>query len=601
MKKLTTIISVALVVLCFTQCRKEVNTVTPNVGKAYSISLTMDETSKVDVNVVEGEHFGEVTFGAGDKIYVANQGKFVGTLTHDGTKFEGTIYDPGTPISGYLYFYFLGNKAPTEDVGHPATTHPNTLTVEISDQKDGKLPLISCGKSDKEFTGGGSDYSARLGNKCALAKFNITKASDASSKDVLIAGVNNKVVFDLTKISVYTDANVSYSKANGGYINVGKRTGDIWLILLPQDNDEGGVAYTSDLSYYGTRGSLTGVVVNHAIKDAINVIVNTEYPVPSSYPDGTIHGLFTVDNNQKVFFSKGNLQYIGSAGDGTVANKGAYWKFAENQYDHIGVTQATDSRTVDRDLFGWATSGWNNGNYFYQPYCISNITNDTINKSNGFGYGPRRSDGSMGGIDISMDYWNQADWGVYDTIFDETNNVYKVQDWYTPTSNGWRWLIGPNGKTPKENPIPPIPGENCRISSTVNGVANARFTLATINATYKGMIIFPDRYIAGTPTGVSWGTINDYSNYNTTCNADGWAALEAAGCVFLPAAGIRSGEYINPKYVNARGFYWSTSRPEPGYAYQMRFRSDVFNPNYYGTDTERYCGCSIRLVTNYTE
>lgn len=599
MKKLTTIIGAILLVLCFTQCRKEVKTVTPEEAKGYPITLTMDETSKVDVNVVEGEHFGEVTFRAGDKIYVANQGRFVGTITHDGSKFEGTIYDPTPedPIEGYLYFYFLGNKTPSENVSKPEdianyeTYHPTTLTVSISDQSGSQMPLLSCGKSNKVFSGGGSDYSARLGNKCALAKFNITKASGASSKDVLIEGVNNKVVFDLTKISVYTDANVSYSKADGGYINVGNRTGDIWLILLPQDDDEGGMAYTSDKTYYGSRGSLKGVVANHAIKTPIQVNVNTKKPKPSEYPEGTIQGVFSVSKaGGKVFFSKGNLQYQASTNT---------WRFAENQWDFVGSTsQSVSYGTVEGssnneisstysgwiDLFGWGTSGYNHGAVCYQPYSI------VKDNSKYYAYG---NSGSQ-----LYDGDGRADWG-YNAISNGGNTENK---WRNLKSGEWEWLLGPASS--------PAPGTNCRNSSFVNGTANARFTFAIINTggtPVKGLIIFPDLYLAGTPSGVTWGVINDKSPYSTTCTVGGWEELEKAGCVFLPAAGRRDGtsvNYTNGNNNGALGIYWASNRNANTTAYNLRFgykeTEYYFEPKRSGS-SHRYFGYSVRVVQDYTE
>ena len=36
----------------------------------------------------------------------------------------------------------------------------------------------------------------------------------------------------------------------------------------------------------------------------------------------------------------------------------------------VGTTtgQNSTNENVDRDLFGWGTSGWPNGNVYYQPY-----------------------------------------------------------------------------------------------------------------------------------------------------------------------------------------------------------------------------------------
>jgi hypothetical protein len=68
-------------------------------------------------------------------------------------------------------------------------------------------------------------------------------------------------------------------------------------------------------------------------------------------PAGTIGGQFTINGSgDKVYFSKGNLQYIGSAAT-------PYWKFADNQWDYLDTStgQNSSATNVDRDLFGWGT------------------------------------------------------------------------------------------------------------------------------------------------------------------------------------------------------------------------------------------------------
>jgi len=56
-------------------------------------------------------------------------------------------------------------------------------------------------------------------------------------------------------------------------------------------------------------------------------------------PEGALPGLFSVSADKRVYFSKGNLQYVGT------------WQFAEHQWDYFGSSQSNDHR----DLFGWGT------------------------------------------------------------------------------------------------------------------------------------------------------------------------------------------------------------------------------------------------------
>lgn len=73
--------------------------------------------------------------------------------------------------------------------------------------------------------------------------------------------------------------------------------------------------------------------------DAQKELVSKLELIDKSAPEGAINGLFSVSATKKVYFSKGNLQYVGT------------WQFATNQYDTIGNSQADNNR----DLFGWGT------------------------------------------------------------------------------------------------------------------------------------------------------------------------------------------------------------------------------------------------------
>lgn len=75
--------------------------------------------------------------------------------------------------------------------------------------------------------------------------------------------------------------------------------------------------------------------------------------VPPQHPAGSVNAKFnvgTAESPKYVYFSQGNLQYIGSAAT-------PYWKFADHQYDILGTStqQNSDAASVDRDLFGWGT------------------------------------------------------------------------------------------------------------------------------------------------------------------------------------------------------------------------------------------------------
>ena len=128
----------------------------------------------------------------------------------------------------------------------------------------------------------------------------------------------------------------------------------------------------------------------------------------------------------------------------------------------------------------------------------------------------------------------------------------------------------------------------------------ARYTMATLGGTYKGLIIFPDYYIHPEGADFTPGVFNSNSNYTAQVSLEGWALMEAAGCVFLPAAGYCSrgitwngvGEYV---------CYMSTT-PSGMYYYDPYFRPDGV---YLDETSDKQTWSSIRLVLrlqplNYT-
>lgn len=108
----------------------------------------------------------------------------------------------------------------------------------------------------------------------------------------------------------------------------------------------------------------------------------------------------------------------------------------------------------------------------------------------------------------------------------------------------------------------------------------------------NGMIILPDNWTL--PDGCSFTPGNsDWTNSYTTTE---WAAMEAAGAVFLPAEGQRSfGTFVNN--VGNLGRYWSSTHRNNTAAYDVWFHSDFISE----LDTQVYysnrsMGYSVRPV-----
>ncbi len=246
-------------------------------------------------------------------------------------------------------------------------------------------------------------------------------------------------------------------------------------------------------------------------------------------PEGAIDGLFSVSPTQKVYFSQGNLQYQASTNT---------WRFAEHQWDFVGTQGPTiggfpggnvvgsDNRFISEsydgwiDLFGWGTSGYNHGAVCYQPWSVSQNTQDYL------AYGDT--------IFNLNDETGQADWG-YNMILNGGN---ANNQWRTLTSEEWSFVLFQR-----------------------NTSSGYRFVKAKVNGVL-GIALLPDNW------NVSLYGLNNYDDGFASFDSNSITELEwsdqfeANGAVFLPAAGWRWGTgvcYVSSMDSNSDLHYWSSS------------------------------------------
>ena len=536
MKKLGIIAMALALLVVMSQCKKENANTSTNEGAKVNITLNVNGgySSRVAVNTENGE----VTFENGDVLYVASDGVYVGTLTYNGTNFSGNISEPTEEEK--LHFYFLGNVDTEETLTEGTSTG---CSVVISDQTT-KLPVISYAPSREDYQVGKTDYNATLLNKCALVKFDVTTSSETAT---CITGMKNKVTVS------FAENTLTHSQEGNGVITLPAGNGEKWAILLPNEAlepGEQGSAFSQDGVYIGTRDAVPTITENDYLTTGIAVTVNMN--AGFVVPEGAISGKFTINSNDdQVYFSQGNLQYIGSAAT-------PYWKFADNQWDYLGTTtgQNSSDQNVDRDLFGWGTSGWNNGNMYYQPYN----TESNYDGNTGYGYGP--TNGTNYTYNLTGTYAN-ADWGVYNAI---SNGGNTPNQWRTLTNNEWSYVI------------------NSR--STPSGI---RYAKGIVNSV-KGIILLPDDWNASIYA-LNYPNMSDVSCSTNEIDAESWVTIEAAGAVFLPTAGYRSGTSVY--YEGYEGHYWSVSYSNSYYAKDLYFGNRNIGMN---SGFPRSCGFSVRLV-----
>lgn len=282
MRKLTYFVMALALVLGFTQCKKE--QIEPQGGKV-NITLNVEngastgsatDGSKVNVNPNSSPM---VTFGNGDRILVAYDGKYVGYLVHNGSNFSGTISASGDNTKP-LYFYFLGNCVDVSGLTAGTTT---SCTANISDQTNyPHLPVISMAPSDQTYPSDGNQYTASLHNKCSLMKF---KVNTPSNQPICITGMNNKVIINFSEAANDGANNgFTYDKDGDGIIKLKGYSGvpaQKWAIVLPQpalSAGADGTAYTNEENqrYKGNRPALDAISSNQFLDSGVSLDVNTE-------------------------------------------------------------------------------------------------------------------------------------------------------------------------------------------------------------------------------------------------------------------------------------------------------------------------------------
>ena len=171
--------------------------------------------------------------------------------------------------------------------------------------------------------------------------------------------------------------------------------------------------------------------------------------------------------------------------------------------------------------------------------------------------------------------WKKGGWGSEPIV----NGGNKAGMWRTLTSEQWAWIIYDRNN------------------------AHELVALGTINDV-KGTILLPDNWKqpAGIPFASSeeHGLLRDGEKYyneeptnyeGNTYTREQWAQMEAAGAVFLPAAGYRDSSGVDE--VGREGNYWSASPNGDSSAYYVFFDARSLNPF---ADNTHDTGCSVRLV-----
>lgn len=233
---------------------------------------------------------------------------------------------------------------------------------------------------------------------------------------------------------------------------------------------------------------------------------------------GLLTGEFTINSSgDKVRFSQGNLRYLSTQ---AVNNGTGTWSFAPHQYSIIGNAENNTNPTVPEvnksmDLFCWGATGivdMQSGDPVYPDVNPDNTTCYYYTGNN----------------TLSGTY----EWGNV-AISNTTLTNSGSEKWRTLTKDEWAYLF--------------------------NNTSKYGFGLVE---GCIGVILLSDGFVDPETNGGSAAFVHapgtGYSN--NVYNGINWKAMEAAGAVFLPAAGYYTDHYENMK--NGCAYYWSSTPHE---------------------------------------
>lgn len=581
--------------LGLTQCKKDKeNPETPAVvGDEYPISLVLGGGSdtRSEVYPFDGPDIAPVYYKENDIIYVFYNQKFAGTITCQAdavpadagsnpnayttpsATFSGNItVDPDPAASDKkLYFFFVGNSVPVNSgTLTPATLtagSTTSLTVNISDQTD-KLPVISYAASKEDFTGAGtytlahgdSEFPVHEGqcaqwllNQCALVKFKFENIYDMSANT---NDNNSYAIYQTTKpITIYgmdNQVTISFDAGTGApnFAWTQVSDGAIKLHSIGLSGTVGSDTARYAIIHHGNYSSVTAGNLSVPFKSQTDpygfygTYKIEENVKQNDYFDGAKldlvwhSGAFSIGASDTVVFSRGNLQYAARG----AADPNGTWRFAKHQYDFVGgLCEGTDDQYLGNvvydentnsaqmsdntqilnissydgwiDLFGWGTGNvptvYRSENDFYTASLTAGTSVLPHNNYDGF-----------------------HDWGANNIV--NSGKPGNTSWWTTLSKDESKYLVDSR--------------------TDANSKVGFGQIIVSSTLTINGLILLPDHWtISSYPTSsglwiAAGDTQHDFNN-NVFNSVSDWMLMEAAGAVFLPAAGYRDtdGWPLNPK------------------------------------------------------
>lgn len=305
------------------------------------------------------------------------------------------------------------------------------------------------------------------------------------------------------------------------------------------------ISQIDSLKYGEIEGGDTLHLVLPRVVVVHDTVVKTVY-VNYCVEEDALKGGFSVAADKQVRFSKGNLQYVQST---------KTWGFAEHQYDMIGSGNITTNASGENvladtiDLFGWSSD----------------------NTAVSYGVSSSSSSSEYDGTFV--------DWG---------NNIGDGNTWRTLSNDEWYYLFHTRTNAEKLIGLASVNGINglVLLPDTWTCPTGIQFTSCTDGGyewdnSYDEYHRHTDNMSSGDDTSTSPYLTNSYT-------LDEWSKMEAAGAVFLPAAGARYGL----RWMSA-GEYWASTKFNTNTGGSIIYGSSSIGPR---SNRLMSWGLSVRLV-----
>ena len=561
MKKVSLILlSIATVgSMMFVGCKKDTQTVT------LGVKL---ESAAADGKLYIDDSRNPVFLDNGEQINVNGQ---TYSVVKNGANYNVTV-NGGSP-----FYAAYPATLPTASTGFSGTTdQPVRLSrwqkyeCDANGVQNVKLPAAAV------ITGNSNQL--LFYNLCSLLEIQWTNPSRSDAYDIIGIEVtvpgqalygDGRATLNGTSSEITMDAPITNNRVNLDIANdyretvvAGTASRKYYVVLPTFSNKNVTVRIQTLKTNQTTADDQKLKTVTVSTSAAVTLLRNTIVPMHiSAIPkeDNSLTGYFSISDNLKVVFSRGNLQHVGSTShsDGT-------WKFADRQYDFFGASNFNPggyTSSNNRDLFTWSNKGRRDyGLTLYDEYEWR-----------------------------SRDAYPFLEWGKQ-SIYSVTSTTGESNVWFTLSDNEWNYLINERVVVNRTSKAPQLRGK-ATITGIINHPAGSSFT------SVNGFILLPDDWeTEDVPQGLTF-----VYNGNNTYSVAQWARMEAAGAMFLPAAGWadiydQEGNYFEAS--NDEGSYWSSSN-KTGYgdAWNLYFKystNEFTRESSY--DNEYYIQKSVRLV-----